>query len=286
MELLPLDDYNRKASLGREYADLNIIYKNWSIDLHSKGNFIEHEKLKIISENGLIRWYFKNLSFFNIDYNYKNMDNLIRNPRDITFYDIKCINKIAKHFGITNKLMSNLNLENYNYKYEFLFSTYKYNHFNINKRNIDIVSKYCTSKFGLYLIENIGLENLKEYLINIYTEYLKYEEFFDGKSLFNNFLKLYPKIIDWGIIYHKFKVVLEKISLNRHKDIYIVDKFVDMIQQYIFTLIAKYFENILLNHNIDIYIKDEENLYNDKYFQSFPDEILEHFDFTVIILLN
>ena len=98
--------------------------------------------------------------------------------------------------------------------------------------------------------------------------------------LLANFLKLYPKIIDWGIIYHKFKIILEKISQDKHKDIYKVDQFVEEVQQYIFTLVSKYFENIVLNKNYNICIKDEEKLDKNKYFQAFPDEILIHFDFS------
>ena len=283
MELLQLNDYYRKASLGYEYPELTIEYNDWSRDLHLKGNYIDNEKLKIMSINGLIRWYFKKLSFFTIDYNYKKMGIFIDNLEDIQYYDITCINKIAKFLGINNDFISQLDLENYNYKYNFLFSKYKFNYINKNEYNKNMVSKYSNCKFGIYLIDNMGHDNLKEYLINVYTEYLKFEEFFNGNSLFDSFLKLYPKIIDWGIIYHKFKVVLEKISCEKHKDIYKVDRFVDTVQQYIFTLISKYFENILLNQNCDIYIKDEEMLYQEKYFQAFPDEILKDFDFTTII---
>lgn len=284
MELIPLTDYYRKASLGYDYPELNTEYNHWSHDLHSKGNYIDNEKLKIMSVNGLIRWYFKKLSFFTIDYNYRNIERFIENPKCIQYYDIKCIKRISKFFGIHNDFLSNLNLENYNYKYNFLFSKYKTSPVNRSLYNENIISKYCNCKFGVYLIDNMGYDTLKEYLINIYTEYLKFEEFFNGTSLFDNFLNLYPKIIDWGIIYHKFKVILEKISCQRHKDIYKVDRFVDTVQQYIFTLVSKYFENILLNLNCDIYIKDEENLYNDKYFQSYPDEILKDFDFTDLLL--
>jgi len=283
MDLLLLNEYNRKASQGKDYPELNDIYTNWCCDLHSKGNFIDNQKLIIISQNGLIRWYFKKLAFFDIDYNYKYIENFIKEPQSITFYDIKTIKKIADYFGVNNDYISNLNLDKYNYKYEYFFLNYKYDFIKKNKINIDILNKYCNCTFGTYLIDKMGYDNLKEHLVNIYTEYLKYDDFFNNKSLFNNFLKLYPKIIDWGIIYHKFKVILEKISTQKHKDIYIVDNFVDMIQQYIFTLVSKYCENMLLNENIDIYIKDEEQIYNEKYFESYPDEVLKHFDFTTII---
>ena len=104
----------------------------------------------------------------------------------------------------------------------------------------------------------MGIDVLKKYLIDINTEYLKYKEFFEGKTLYESFLKKYPKIIDWGIIYHKFKIILEKISMNEHKDIYLVDNFVDKVQQYIFTLISIHCQNMILNLNNDIYIKNEE----------------------------
>lgn len=285
MNLLPLDDYNRKASLGLDYPVLKRIYPKWSRDLHVEGNFINNDKLKIISINGLIQWYFNKLSHFNIDYNYISIKEFIETPRDISFYEIKAIIKLGEYFNIKNDYISKLELEKYEYKHKYLFLNYKYSMIEKNIRNMKIVNKYCCCKFGNYLVDNMGEENIKMYLTDIYTEYLKYQEFFDGKTLFDNFIEKYPKIIDWGVIYHKFKVILEKISRNNHKDIYKVDSFVEKIQQYIYTLIAKHFENIMLNHNIDIYIKDEEDLYNDKYFHSFPDEILKDFDFDNIIYI-
>ena len=283
MELLQLNDHNRKASLGRNYPELNIVYPHWSRDLHAEGNFINNKKLATISINGLIRWYFKELSHFNIDYNFKNIETFIDSPEYITFYDIKVINNLGKYFSINNEYLSNIDFDIYNYKFEYFFSKYNYTFSEKNRYNMNTINKYNDCKFGRYLIDKIGIDILKEYLISIYTEYLKFQEFFNGKSLFNNFLQLYPKIIDWGIIYHKFKVILEKLSRNSHKDIYIVDKFVETIQQYIFTLISKHCENILLNKNNDIYIKDEENLYKDQYFQPFPDSILKDYDFTTIL---
>ena len=69
----------------------------------------------------------------------------------------------------------------------------------------------------MYLIDNMGHDNLKEYFINVYTEYLKFEEFFNGNSLFDSFLKLYPKIIDWGIIYINLKLYLKKYLVKNIK---------------------------------------------------------------------
>jgi len=271
MELLKLNDYNRMASMGGEYYDLKNIYPTWSSDLHDKGNFIENDKLKIISEYGLIKWYFKKLSIIDIDYNYNNLEDFINNPHTVSFYDLKAIFKLGKYFNIQNKYLSRLKLDKYDFKYQYLFN-------NLNQNN-----KNSNSSFVSHIIDNMGIDVFKNYLVNIYTEYIKYKEFFNNKSLFNNFIKTYPKIIDWGIIYHKFKIILEKIIKNNHKDIYLVDRFLDTVQQYIYTLIVKYIENMLLNKNCDIYIKDEEDLYKKEYFQGFPDEILSLYDFSKIM---
>ena len=154
MELIPLSDYYRKASLGYEYPELTIEYNNWSHDLHLKGNYIDNEKLKTMSIYGLIRWYFKKLSFFTIDYNYKQIERFINNPENIQYYDIKCINKIAKFFEISNDFVSNLNLEIYDYKYKFLFAKYKFCHTNKNEYNKNIVNKYSNvygTRFVTYM---------------------------------------------------------------------------------------------------------------------------------------
>ena len=285
MELLKLTDYNRMASMGGEYYDLKNIYPNWSFDLHEKGNFIENNKLKIISEHGLIKWYFLKISIFDIDYNYNQLNSFINNPHTVSFYDLKAILKLGKYFNIQNKYLSKLKLDKYNFKYQYFYKNYSYGAYltNLNQENKDKVNKYSASPFGRYIIDNMGIDVFKNYLVNIYTEYLKYKEFFNNKSLFNNFIKIYPKIIDWGVVYHKFKIILEKMIKNNHKDIYLIDRFVDTVQRYIYTLIVKYIENMLLNQICDIYIKEEEKIYNNKYFQSYPDNILSKFDFTTII---
>ena len=275
MELLQLNEHLRSASLGYEYNELRSIYNDWSFDLHTKGNYMDNEILKVISINGLIKWYFKQISPFDVDYNFHNLKYLMDSPKSITFYDIKKISIFGNFFGINNDYIQNMNLNDFEYKFEYLFKKYK--------KNKTILNKYCTISFGNYISDKVGEDVFREYISNIYQQYIMYEKIFDNNALFDNFLKLYPKIIDWGIIYHKFKIVLEKLSCIIHKDIYIVDGFVDNIQQYIYTLIKLYIENILLNNSTDIYIKDEEKLYNDKYFKSYPDNILEHFDFTTII---
>ena len=271
MELLPLDDYNRKASMGLQYPELDRIYQNWSQDLHQKGNYIENDKLIIMSKNGIIHWYFRMFANFDIDYNFRQIEDYINNLNKLTFSELKKINNFGKFFGINNGYIENLELNKYEYKFNYLFKKYKSD---INKPNIENkkkVNKYCNCTFGTYLIDNIGEENLKKYLIDIYTEYLKYIDFFDYKTMYETFLKKYPKVLEWGIIYHKFKIILEKISCNNHPDIYKVDNFVETVQRYIFTLVANHFQNILLNNNSDIYIKDEEILSNKRFLVPYPD---------------
>ena len=89
MNLLHLDEYYRKASLGRDYPELNQVYPKWSYDLHAEGNFINNKNLATISKNGLIRWYFKNLSHFNIDYNFKNIEEFIKFQNILHFMILK-----------------------------------------------------------------------------------------------------------------------------------------------------------------------------------------------------
>ena len=70
MDLLPLTEYNRRASLGIEDGFLKGIYPNWSSDLHKRGNVLSNTNLERIAVHGIIRWYMKNNAVYDIDYQY------------------------------------------------------------------------------------------------------------------------------------------------------------------------------------------------------------------------
>ena len=110
------------------------------------------------------------------------METFIDNPQNLTFYDIKSIIRLAKYFNINNDFITRLELEKHNYKYEFLLLNFKYSFINRNQYNKEQLNKYCNLSFGNFLIDNMGIDVLKKYLININTEYLKYKDFFEGEN--------------------------------------------------------------------------------------------------------
>jgi hypothetical protein len=281
MELLQLDDFYRKASLGKEYFELYNDNNKWANALHKNGNIMENYVLENISINGLIRWYLQKCIPFDIDYNFEQLINFIENPQIITYSEVKYIRQFGHYYGIKNKFIDNINFDRYALKSQYLFFIFKsYSKINI-KINLD---KYCTAPFGKYICdiisEDISSDIFKKYLIEVYNELIKNQLFFINKTFYKSFLNKNEKIKKWGVIYHKFKIVLEKIACVKHKDIYKVDIFVESVQQYIYTLIIKYVENFIIKNNSDIYIKKEEKLNNDILLLPYPDDKLkEEFDF-------
>lgn len=254
MELLLLNDYYRKASLGNEYRELNIIYHEWYNDLHREGNYMSNDKLELISTEGIIRWYMNKFSPIDIDYNYYNILYYYNHPEHLTFYDFKCIQQM----GDMNNIKSfDINV-NETSKYIFII-----------KNKID--DKYILKPFGYYLCDKFGRDIIIKYMKDIYKTIATRRHYFDYGGIYDCLLNKYPQIKKWGIIYHKYKIILEKISLMKNPNIYIVDSFVEKVQQYIYTLIVKYIEQFRKNNNIHIKLIDEEQFDNDKYLYYYED---------------
>lgn len=256
MDILELDDNNRYASGGYQYYILKDLIPDWSYKLHTFGNTLSNKVLETIAVEGIIRWYFNNIKI-DIDYNPHIFLDFLDNPQKICFFHIKKIIEFGNIFGIKNDYLKNLKLEDYETKYEF-----------ITKNIIDNDSKqfYILKPFGYYICDNC---DIKSYLKNIYDEINKRFYFFENGSFFKTFLSKYNKIKSWGIIFQKFKIILEKLACIKHTDIYIIDKFVETIQKYIFTLVIKYSENFMIIETKNITLKNEEifncTKYLDKY---------------------
>jgi|SaaInlStandDraft_7_1057024.scaffolds.fasta_scaffold00345_13 hypothetical protein len=254
MELLPLSEQNRRASLGHDYKDLKIIYPEWSYDLHKYGHHLINEKLELIATEGIIRWYLKENTPFDIDYNYNNIMYFYKNPEQISYNDMISIQQIGK-LNYIECFMPELEYET------------KYIYFIKNK--IDNI--YFLHKFGFYLCNIYDKQNIIKYIKNVYDSIKTRQIFFMYGSYYNYFIKTYPNVKNWGIIFQKYKVILEQISNYQHPDIYKVDIFVENIQQYIYTLIIKYIENFMIIEKNIIIIKDQEKLNNDKYLKYYKD---------------
>ena len=95
----------------------------------------------------------------------------------------------------------------------------------------------------MFLLEelfNNSEDNMKEYFLSNKTE-INEIPILRSRIMYGLFEK-YPEIELWGIIFQKFKVILEKIpDYKKYVDkIYKIDRFVDMIQQHIYSAVKYY----------------------------------------------
>lgn len=248
MDLLPLSDYNRRASLGNDYNELKIMYPDWSNDLHKYGHYLTNDKLELIATEGIIRWYLKESTPFDIDYNYFDILYFYENPEKISYYDMIAMIKMSKMNGI-ECFMDDLK---YNTKYEFMI-----------KNKIDSI--YFTRKFGYYLCQNYDKQSIITFVKKLYSSIRFRRDYFMMGSFYEYFLYTYPHIKKWGIIFQKYKIILEKITILNHQNIYKTDMFVENIQQYIYTLIIKYIENFMISDKSIIILENQEKFNNEKY---------------------
>ena len=247
MELLSLNDEMRRASLGYEYKLLRSIYNNWSYDLHAHGNTIENKKLETIGIYGLVLWYFENKCPLPVDYNFNNLEKFIDNIESITYYDFINILQIIRFLNIDINEIELLNFNNKcKYKYNFLISYEKK-----TKKNM---KKYYLKPFGYFLIDTISKSKFNDIIKQCY-KYIKEKSWFEKETIFNTFIHKTPIIKTWVIIFQKFKVIVEKMTILKHKDIFIIDRFVELVQQLIYSYCIYYINNFMINSEDTINIK-------------------------------
>ena len=89
-------------------------------------------------------------------------------------------------------------------------------------------------------------------------------------NILSDFVTNYPYVKVWGIIFQKFKIILEKSNILRKEYIYKLDRFVDKVQQYIYTLIYrysnsskedKYYQTDYIQDEFTEFLKDKRLLY-------------------------
>ena len=257
-----MDHTSRWASGGHDYEDLKREIPDWSYQLHTYGHVLDNNTLETIAIEGLVRWYINKNIPFSIDFNPNIIMENIDNPNYLSFYEIKNIILIGNYFGIHHDKINYLDITKYNTKYMYFIKHVK------NKKEH---SKYSVKQFGFYVCNKIGFEDFIIYLKSIYNEISQKYYFFENGSFFNTFLIKYKKIKPWGIIFQKFKVIVEKLIRYKHKDIYIVDKFVEKSQQYIFTLVTKYCENFMICDENEIIIENEYILNSEELLKKYSD---------------
>lgn len=239
MDLLDLDEHTRCASLGNEYYYLKSIYYNWSDDLHAYGNTLDNHKLEMIGINGLVLWYFENKCPIPVTYNFNYLETFVNNTEAMTYYDFINILKLLNYLNIKIDEIKTFNF-NYKTKYRFLMMNkkQKYHEFFINK-------------FGYFLNSYIGKDKLNEIIISC-NEFIKSKSFwFNRGTIFDTFVYNNEIIKKWVIIFQKFKVIVEKMSYEKHKDVFTIDRFVENTQQLIYTFCIYYINNFM-EHNEEI----------------------------------
>ncbi len=260
MALPELSAHNRRTTFGREFFWLKSIYPIWSDDLHKRGNILSNSKLAIMAKYGIIKWYMDNESPYDIHYPYiEYINNFIDNPRKIQWYDFLQLLKVAKHHKIHLSITDKYNFQGIKKSYQkFLDDHFQtYNSKSVITTDNTNYYKYIKQPFSYFLLENVRYANLIDFLQKILYHIEKRNYWFTNRCIFDTFLADYPQIIKWGIIYQKFKVILEKMSYMKHKDIYKIDSFVDKVQKCIYSLVFHYMNTLINNDSKYIFIDDD-----------------------------
>jgi hypothetical protein len=244
-----LDDYFRNASFGREYKELTAVYSSWSTDLHKKGNSIYAYNLKIIANEGIIRWYCKNLANnFDVDYPlFYRINSIMKNPLDLSYYDWVNICHLCRIFNIRRNIFGDYNF-NSGWKYEFV------------KTKFPKETELHPMIFAKILINKYSESELNSFISYFYDEIKVLEPYFHYGTIFRTFLKNNPDISDCGVSFQRLKVLVEKMQVvncnnnsatkeidaaNFNPDIYKYDKFCDEIQECIYSWIKNYITDFL-----------------------------------------
>ena len=280
MELCLLNENNRLASLGYEYNYLKSIYPEWSSELHALGNILPNKNLETIAIHGLVSWYLEQNFNLNLNYNYKTkiMD-FLQDPTKITFYDFCRIYKFSQKFIKDSDFIENCN----NYKYMFLLKKFSY----CTSHNTDF-HKFNFKKFSILPFYNYLLEfefkgkfdDLKLWLLEINLNISDYD--YIDNSILSDFISYYPCIKVWGVIFQKFKIILEKSNILKKEYIYKLDRFIDTLQQYIYSLTYWYSmslkKDICISNEFTEFLKDERlleiyDLTDDRFTELMKDKI-------------
>ena len=73
-------------------------------------------------------------------------------------------------------------------------------------------------------------------------------------SIFDTFIYRNQIIKIWVTIFQKFKVIVEKMTFSKHKDIFEIDRFVEIVQQLIYSLCIYYINNFIGDNELSIVI--------------------------------
>lgn len=241
----------REASFNRDSNHLNIFYKDWAEDIHVNGLILPRDKLEYISIHGFINWYFKKFMGFEPEHATVFKDG----PTDIErldYYFFRMFGLLATKLNLDDYELTHLEkkmlitLADAKTKDYFILKVMPRTH--REKLGKYLTFRYALGKVWLFIKENIiegDMDGEKiarmNYIINIIkTNVIKSMSIINAPEYL---LEKYPMILDWSVIYNRFKILLEHIyfipelkSLSL-KEIALIDRFTDVLQQNICSVI-------------------------------------------------
>lgn len=222
--MLPMSDYEIGADGGKTYIELFKSYPSWPTELHSIGHIMEDDKLQHIFSKGIMLWYIK---YIFAKYGIPN-DTCTYPPTIRSFYDFKMGMKLLYHFdrSFYDGLPADLKMTSNYTSWQVKIKEYK---------NSQIVS------FNDYF-------KTHEEHIEITKRITEISKIFEG-NVYNIIIRTVDSTILFklGIVFQRWKIVLEKISGGASSDItYSIDMFLTQLQQIIYYHL-KYMIELFIN---------------------------------------
>lgn len=211
-----LTDYEMSADLGITYTELRSVMSNWSYKLHTKGHIMEESELGMIFEKGILTWYvkyFMNKVSMILNLSKTKQDTEINNP---TFWRFKQYCEFAKaiDYKFPNSFKIIMQYPNYqkyiinnNCKYssfkEWLYETQSMEDYNILLEFVHInQNKIIESMINNEkIIKNVN--DINDYISSCN---LNIDDIIDIINI------NYKNVIDMGIIFQRWKIIIEKIQ--------------------------------------------------------------------------
>jgi len=210
-----LSDYETRADSGTTYTELSRVYPSWSTDLHSKGHLLGLEELNTIFTKGLMLWYIKyHCSKFGI-YN----DKCEYPPSIDSFYEFKMGMSLLRHFDQDFYASISPYLEKISH-------AGSWQEIVVNMRNPISFKTF----FATYAESDLITKRITEISSVFKTKY-------GIGSIYNIFSDSDPIIPKLGIIFQRWKIVLEKMTYEKigtYATLYSIDKLLDILQKIIF----------------------------------------------------
>lgn len=273
-----LSPYLRLAG-GGNYLKLEHLYflkykKKWYTELHKFGNTLDNNKLEFISKYGLFYWYLENLFPYSINYDFReNSKYFLNNIEKLNYYDFK---KLYELYNFLTKDDLNYFSPIFEFKCSYIIFLEK----NINKKIPQIL--FNSNFFTLIKFFNLEgkINKILLYLNNIFNKNLLLKDEVILEKLFCD----YPYLKNLGIIFHKFKIILEKTKDGKNiKQTYDIDKFLEIIQNNIYLIINTFVKNNIFNKKINFSNNLDNILENKKLLNYYDDNNLLTTNFIEII---